>query len=133
MNPKCIVLVSGKRKSGKDHLSEHLQGSHFGDTSVIIRLAVPVKRKIAEQFGLDFDRLLSTDLYKEKVRMDMIAMAAERRKDDDGKTFCRDAIAVMSDYDLANPVWIVSDCRSKSDIRFFKAEFKQSIVRNVVV
>ena len=69
-NPKCILLFSGKRKSGKDHLTEWLVQKVSG--SKILRLSGPIKKSYADSHGLDFDLLLSSGAYKEQHRLDMI-------------------------------------------------------------
>ena len=97
-----VLLFSGKRKSGKDHLTEWLlkflnQGQDVKDEyseaylkdisykpkqnnfAVILRLSGPLKKCYAENNGLDFQALLSADGYKEKYRMDMIRWSEEIR------------------------------------------------------
>ena len=97
--PQRVLLFSGKRKSGKDHLTEYLlkwlnekawkqrkQGEEKvsnckiqGDEAVIIRISGPLKRCYAENHDLDFENLLSADTYKEKHRLDMIKWSEEIR------------------------------------------------------
>lgn len=69
-NPKCILLFSGKRKSGKDHLTEWL--AEKVTDSKILRLSGPLKKCYADNHGLDFESLLSSGAYKEQHRLDMI-------------------------------------------------------------
>ena len=98
--PRRVLLFSGKRKTGKDHLTEYLhkflneselrQSEHednidgFSGTNrvgnvVIIRISGPLKRCYAENNGLNFETLLSADTYKEKHRLDMIKWSEEIR------------------------------------------------------
>ena len=77
--PKCIFLVSGKRKSGKDFVSDALNAAIGPDESIIIRLAGIVKKELAKAEGLDLDKLLSTAEYKEKYRKTMASWAEEMR------------------------------------------------------
>merc|ERR1712008_202030 len=59
-NPKIILLFCGKRKSGKDFLTDWLQkytNEKLTDQSVIIRLSGPLKQCYAEDHGLDYTRL----------------------------------------------------------------------------
>ena len=94
-----VLLFSGKRKSGKDHLTEYLlkylQERELGSlrkdsgeesnlvpekhNAVIIRISGPLKRCYADNHGLDFETLLSAGAYKEKHRHDMIKWSEEIR------------------------------------------------------
>lgn len=119
MEPKAVLLFSGKRKSGKDFITDHLQES-LKNESVIIRLSGPLKECYAKDHGLDYDQMLSASDYKEKYRLDMIKWSEEIRNTD-YTYFCR---AALEKYDTANfPIWIVSDCRRKTDLRYFQENF----------
>ena len=76
--PSLILLFSGKRKSGKDFVTEKLH-SALSDASRIIRLSGPLKKCYADTHGLDYDMLLSAGEYKEKYRLDMIKWSEEIR------------------------------------------------------
>ena len=80
-NPRLILLFSGKRKSGKDFVTDLLQVNscvsrkvkfrpcfqeHLGSGSVILRLSGPLKECYAKEHGLDFEKMLSASDYKEK-------------------------------------------------------------------
>ena len=92
-NPRLVLLFSGKRKSGKDFITDRLQVIIFnnqepwtndnwrilkheywssfyqesiGSDSVILRLSGPLKECYAKDHGLDFDKMLSASDYKEK-------------------------------------------------------------------
>ena len=81
-NPKLVLLFSGKRKSGKDYLTERLhamlEDKHKGQ-SVILRLSGPLKKCYAEENGLDYQELMTAGAYKEKHRLDMIKWSEEIR------------------------------------------------------
>ena len=64
-NPRLVLLFSGKRKSGKDYITDRLQ-ERLGSSSVIIRLSGPLKECYAKDHGLDFQQMLSASDYKEK-------------------------------------------------------------------
>jgi len=118
-NPKIVLLFSGKRKSGKDFLTDHLQDK-LKSESVILRLSGPLKECYAKDHGLDFEKMLSASDYKEKYRLDMIKWSEEIRNRD-YTYFCR---ASVDKYDAWKfPVWIVSDCRRTTDIRYFREQF----------
>ena len=78
---RFVILLSGKRKSGKDFVAERLLpalGSDDND-AVILRLSGPLKKCYAEQHDLDYAKLMSSDGYKEKYRRDMIRWSEEIR------------------------------------------------------
>jgi len=114
-----VLLFSGKRKSGKDHVTELLK-ERLGDRAVIIRLSGPLKECYAKEKGLDFQRMLSAGEYKEQHRLAMITWSEEIR-DKDYTYFCRQAIDKYCAPKY--PVWIVSDCRRETDLRYFAEQF----------
>ncbi|VDN12952.1 unnamed protein product [Dibothriocephalus latus] len=69
-----FVILSGKRKSGKDYvahrLSSHLSAS--GISVKIIHLSEPIKRAYARLKDLDLDLLMSSAAYKEDYRTEMV-------------------------------------------------------------
>ena len=74
--PHIILLISGKRKSGKSFIVGKLF-DYFKDKSDKytlneIILAAPIKEIYAKDHGLDLERLLGTSDYKEKYRLGMI-------------------------------------------------------------
>ena len=63
-----IVMISGKRKSGKDFVASKLY-KHFGEDNVtIIRLSAPLKKAFATENNLDYENLLTSGMYKELYR-----------------------------------------------------------------
>ena len=75
--PRLIVIFSGKRKSGKDYVTDRLLeqvASAAGGTDVcsVGRLSGPLKKAYADENGLDYKELLSDGPYKERYRADMI-------------------------------------------------------------
>ena len=62
-----IVMISGKRKSGKDFVASKLY-KHFGEDSRIIRLSAPLKKAFATENNLDYENLLTSGMYKELYR-----------------------------------------------------------------
>lgn len=80
--PRKVLLFFGKRKSGKDFLTEkfmELLSSADLPRAIIIRLSGPLKECYAKDHGLDFQKLLSSGEYKEKYRKDMITWSEEIR------------------------------------------------------
>ncbi len=80
---RIVLLFSGKRKSGKDFIAEKLhillQEKVRPYTSVIIRLAGPIKKTFAQDHGLNFEELMSSGPYKEQYRRDMIEWSETKR------------------------------------------------------
>lgn len=75
-NPDLILVLSGKRKSGKDFVCQKIL-DFLGSlperfSSVVITLSAPLKEAYAEEHGLDYQRLLDSSDYKEAYRLDMI-------------------------------------------------------------
>ena len=130
-NPKKILLFCGKRKSGKDYLTEWLQKSlnlkFEKNSTTILRLSGPLKECYAEDHGLDFSKLLDSSDYKEKYRKDMITWS-EKIRNQNPSYFCLKAI---QKYDKAKEfsIWIVSDCRRRTDFEFFDQNYPGKIVK----
>ncbi|XP_060082780.1 phosphomevalonate kinase-like [Ylistrum balloti] len=117
--PTAVLVFSGKRKSGKDFVTERLMERFGTEICEIIRLSEPLKKQYALEKNLDFERLLDSTSYKEQYRSDMIHWGEEKRNQDPG-FFCRVA---TSGNEVKKPLWIVSDARRKTDIEYFKEHF----------
>jgi len=121
--PKLVYLFSGKRKSGKDYITDILK-ERLGDEAVIVRLSGQLKECYAQDNGLDYEKLLSAGEYKEKYRLDMLKWSEEIRNKDYAY-FCR---AAISKYDCAKfPIWIISDARRSSDLKYFRENYGDSL------
>ncbi|XP_034940253.1 phosphomevalonate kinase [Chelonus insularis] len=119
-NPNCILLFSGKRKSGKDYITDRLQNELGEEKSVIIKLSGPIKSHWAQACNLNLNELLSDGEYKEEYRIQMVKWGENIRKKDYGY-FCRAAIKM---YNATNKsIWIVSDARRKTDIQWFMENY----------
>ncbi|KAM6294348.1 LOW QUALITY PROTEIN: phosphomevalonate kinase [Aegotheles albertisi] len=124
--PRAVLLLSGKRKSGKDFVAEELRGRLGPDVCAVLRLSGPLKELYAKEHGLDFQRLLDASAYK-AFRQDMIRWGEERRRADPG-CFCRAAVA-----GAAQPVWVVSDTRRLSDLEWFRDVYGDAVLTVRVV
>ena len=82
-----VILICGKRKCGKDFVSEALCAT-LGASSAIFRISEPLKRSYATSHGLDLEQLMSATSYKETHRREMIEWG-ERVRDRDPGYFCR--------------------------------------------
>ncbi len=146
--PKAVLLMSGKRKSGKDFLADKLESilkseEGLSDRVKIVRLSAPLKKCYAENHGLDYEKLLSSGAYKEQHRLDMIKWSEKIRyfllknrifsiftnlcnnfRNEDYGYFCR---ATLTQHDAEKySVWIVSDCRRPTDLQFFERHFTRA-------
>ncbi|CAL8336829.1 phosphomevalonate kinase [Gadus morhua] len=115
--PKIILVFSGKRKSGKDYVTDFILKRLGSEICCILRLSGPLKKQYAQDHGLDYSELLAAGGYKETHRADMIAWGEQQRRQDPG-FFCRLATEAAQ-----QPVWIVSDARRRSDLRWFQTEY----------
>ncbi|KAL2084537.1 hypothetical protein ACEWY4_020055 [Coilia grayii] len=118
-NPLLILIFSGKRKSGKDYVTDLIQKRLGAEVCCILRLSGPLKEQYAKEHGLDYSELLGAGKYKEHYRADMIQWGERKREQDPG-FFCRLAIR-----EARQPVWIISDARRMSDLQWFWREFPQ--------
>ncbi|KAM3873566.1 phosphomevalonate kinase [Diretmus argenteus] len=117
VQPKLVLVFSGKRKSGKDYVTDLIMKRLGPDVCCVLRLSAPLKQQYAEEHGLDLDQLLGTGCYKEDYRADMIRWGETRRQQDPG-FFCR-----LATTGAEQPVWVVSDARRLSDVQWFWREF----------
>ncbi|XP_055685512.1 phosphomevalonate kinase [Lutzomyia longipalpis] len=126
-NPKIILLFSGKRKSGKDFLTEHLLSILDRDKCEIARISEPIKSFWAKEHALDLQELLSDGTYKENHRKKMIEWSEKERAKDYG-IFCRKAME-----NVTMPICIVSDIRRKTDLRWFTENYPPQKIRKIRV
>nr|CAD7257678.1 unnamed protein product [Timema shepardi] len=123
-NTTHILLISGKRKSGKDFTADKIVHSIEPEKSVLMRISAPIKSHWSKMHNLDFEALQGTSEYKEKYRKAMIEWGENIRREDYGY-FCRAAIDMF--HAIEKPVWIVSDIRRKSDLQWFRENFSNVV------
>ncbi|CAG0889014.1 unnamed protein product [Darwinula stevensoni] len=119
VTPRLVIVVSGKRKTGKDYLGSRLVDA-IGESSALVHLSSPIKSHWARTHGLDLQALLGDGHYKERYRAEMVAWSEEVRRRDPGY-FCR--LATDSDACRERPIWVVSDARRPSDVSWFQHFF----------
>jgi len=120
--PKVIILLSGKRKSGKDYIAE-LLSARFNSSATkckVLHISSPLKEEYARIHGLDLSQLLSADSYKEVYRKEMVEWGEGIRNKDPGY-FCR--ICVKDG--IGFHIWIVADVRRKTDLEWFSSRYGQ--------
>ena len=73
--PDLVLILSGKRKTGKDYvfdkLYERLQANGRYNINKITLSAI-LKETYAQENNLDFNEMMSSSDYKEKYRLEMI-------------------------------------------------------------
>jgi len=119
-SPRLIVLISGKRKCGKDYIATQMCAQlNENVTASIVHLSAPIKLAYASEHNLDYNLLMSDGAYKERHRLAMVEWS-ERVRAGDSDYFCR--LAVPS---VHPSVLIVADCRRPTDIAYFETHFSQ--------
>eukprot|EP00035_Acanthoeca_spectabilis_P034521 m.29528 g.29528 ORF g.29528 m.29528 type:complete len:287 (-) comp6704_c0_seq2:960-1820(-) len=122
VQPAVVLVFSGKRKSGKDYITE-LLNEKIGREAAIFRLSGPLKEQYALDHGLDLQELLSASAYKEKYRQKMIVWGEEKRNQDPGY------FARLATEKAVEPIWIISDARRPTDIAYFQHRYPTISVR----
>lgn len=119
-NLKLVIILSGKRKSGKDHISTLITnyiGHERMQCLAILRIAGPIKKEFARNNRLDFTRLLDSSDYKENFRMAMVQWSEEYREKEGWNCFLKQAIKEQRAKDKA--IWILNDARRPCDLDYF--------------
>lgn len=139
-HPILVLLLSGKRKSGKDFVSQKLL-DHFKSHDRVFLLPVtisaPLKQAYAEENDLNYEKLLDSSEYKEIYRQKMIEWSDTKRDTDPGY-FCRlalnDSMSKIDHLVSFNKflVLLVTDIRRKTDVQFFNQTFPR-LVRTIRV
>ncbi|RCN37100.1 putative phosphomevalonate kinase [Ancylostoma caninum] len=142
---KLVVLISGKRKSGKDYCCKVLKRALEPLEVSIHGVSHSLKKIYANNHGLDYSQLISDGPYKETHRLGMIKWG-ESIRDAEPDFFCRlvptgcqgffSYIAHFS-YKLratipstcSDDVVIISDCRRPTDIEYFQTNYRTLTVR----
>ncbi|XP_069694887.1 phosphomevalonate kinase isoform X1 [Periplaneta americana] len=124
MNPSSVLLFSGKRKSGKDYLTDKIHERLGVQNVAMIKISAPIKTHWAEKHHLNFEELMSAGEYKEKHRQDMIKWSEEIRNNNYGY-FCEAAVKMFKAHE--KPIWIVSDIRRKTDLKWFRENYGSAV------
>ncbi|XP_072249510.1 phosphomevalonate kinase-like [Leuresthes tenuis] len=117
--PELVLVFSGKRKSGKDYVTDLIHNRLGSEACGVLRLSGPLKQQYAKEHCLDLDQLLGPGPYKERYRADMIRWGETRRSQDPG-FFCH-----LATRGTRQPVWVISDARRLSDLQWFRSKFPQ--------
>uniref|UniRef100_T1JES9 Phosphomevalonate kinase n=1 Tax=Strigamia maritima TaxID=126957 RepID=T1JES9_STRMM len=124
-NPYFVLLISGKRKCGKDYLAEKLVDL-FGHQHLVCKITIsePLKAEYANIYGLDSCRLMESSAYKEEFRTSMIKWGEKIRSQDPGY-FCRKAIEQTKAIQF--PIWVITDIRRQTDLDYFQNSFGDKV------
>lgn len=122
INPTLIIVLSGKRKAGKDFIASRLADKIGRNQCDILHLSAPLKKQYADMHGLSYEELLSSSEYKETYRKSMI-LWGEHQREMDAFFFCKLCVQQAS-----KAVWIVADARRPTDLEYFKSNFPNSSV-----
>ena len=81
-----ILLMSGKRKSGKDYVAEKLclGLAQRKIEHKVIRISSPLKSAFAAENGINFEKLMTSGPYKEMYRDHMVKWGENKRNNDAG-------------------------------------------------
>lgn len=74
-SPNLVLILSGKRKSGKDYVFTKLVEKFSNSDRLLLRQIVissQLKKTYAREHNLDYEKLLDSSDYKEAYRLDMI-------------------------------------------------------------
>ncbi|KAI1280387.1 Phosphomevalonate kinase [Halotydeus destructor] len=118
--PRVVVVLSGKRKGGKDYVATILDEAF--EEKAFIRNAGPIKKMYTELKGYNYEESLTASSYKETFREDMVRWSEETRAKDPN-IFLRKSIEENKAHE--KPVWILTDARRVTDLDYFDGqEFK---------
>lgn len=122
-NLRLVIILSGKRKCGKDHISTLLT-NHIGYERMhhlaVLRIASPIKKEFSKNNKLDFTRLLDSTEYKENFRLAMVEWSESYRAKEGWNCFLKQAIKEQRAKDKA--IWILNDARRPCDLSYFEED-----------
>jgi len=123
-NPKVVILLSGKRKCGKDYVKDILL-KNLSDVAAFC-IASPIKKQYAIDHNLDFEKLLDASQYKENYRHKMVLWSEQLRAKDPN---CFLRLAIEQSGAKTKSIWMLTDARRLCDVLYFNDDsFKSSKV-----
>lgn len=123
VNLKLVILISGKRKSGKDHISTLITnyiGHQRMHNLAILRIAGPIKERFSVDHKLDLSRLLDSSQYKEEFRRAMVEWSEKYREEEGWNCFLKQAI--KDQRAKYKSIWILNDARRPCDLEYFEED-----------
>jgi len=130
--PKVQLILSGKRKCGKDFL-EQIILERFPQLVLSYRISAPIKGAFAQTYGLDLAELLSSSQYKENYREQMVLWSKQIRQSD-AHYFLRLSIlqSYQSEPNGPRPIWLLNDARRLTDLEYFADANEIDVLENAV-
>lgn len=113
---KLIIVISGKRKSGKDFITGKIIAKLGNENCFVMRVAGPIKKHFCELYAMDYQKMLTSANYKETIREEMILWGEEQRQKN-AYVFCE--IVQQEALESDKSVWILSDARRQTDVEYF--------------
>ena len=120
---KVIIVVSGKRKSGKDFVTNNIVKEISGTSCHVMKVASPIKKHFCQKYNMNYEEMITSSPYKEQRRAEMIRWGEEQRAND-VSFFCRSEKS--NALETGKPVWILSDARRPSDVEYFRNYAKEN-------
>ncbi|XP_066910277.1 uncharacterized protein [Clytia hemisphaerica] len=117
--PKALVLISGKRASGKDYIANKINVALQQANLNVHRAALGNinKELYAESVGIDVNRLLTDRAFKERHRIAMIQHHANKNEED--PEWC--VKEVMSKAETSD-ILLLSDLRTLENLAWFQKQ-----------
>lgn len=122
-----LILISGKRYSGKDVLAASIDNElcQLGFRVVIRSTALSLKTRFCKEYGLDLASFLNDRAYKESYRDRLTKFTLNHSQEENIKSFIESL-----DPDLnTNDFIILSDLRTKLDTKAIRSKFKALTIR----
>jgi phosphomevalonate kinase len=121
---KTLILISGKRYSGKTTFSEILKKelNRLNKLVVVESTSLDLKKRFCKEMNLNLKRFIVDRDYKEKYREKFTKFVAQFGKEDNLKLFIK-RLPINSDF------IIINDLRTKYDLEALKNRFNVISVR----
>lgn len=124
------ILVSGKRASGKDYISNLIYQSLTEKNLSVYRTSLGSinKRLYAASIGIDATRLERDRAFKESHRLAMIEHHMKRNAQD--PEWCLRAVVTNAEQANAQ-ILLLSDIRTRQDLAWFRQQFDEVVLLRI--
>jgi len=121
MPPQVLLLISGKRASGKDFLCKEI-GKHLRPILAVQKFSIGdvVKRTYAEQNGIKLS-LFKNRKFKDEHREGLSRLSTQLTPG-----YCEQLILKKIRY-CKDPIMMITDIRTQSNLEYFKSQFSPSL------
>nr|QFU80954.1 MevPK [Eotetranychus kankitus] len=125
--PSLIIILSGKRKTGKDFVTELIE-KRYQHKLAVIHISKPIKQKYSELHGAAFDELMKASKYKEQFRLDMVKWSENEKSTRNDEAYFLKLAIDMEKADQ-HAIWLIADARRPADLAYFDdQQFSESKV-----